>query len=300
MITGDNELTAMNIAKQVGLAKDGDEAITGKDLERISDEEMMAVISRVKIFARTNPEDKLRIVQAFQKMGLSVAVTGDGVNDALALKQAEIGIAMGRKGTDVAKEAADIVITDDNYATIVKAIEEGRTIYDNVLKSIRYLISTNISELMTILMALIIGLPSPLLPAQILWINLVSDGFPAIALALDPKDPTAMQRLPRSKEHKLLNTNSLAGLLLIGVVVSSIALIVYWVFIHSTSNIVLARTWTFTILIVLQLVVAFIIRGRHAQYNQKLVLAVLVTLVIQALILTVPPLYPIFKIQNPF
>lgn len=300
MITGDNELTAMNIAKQLGLAKEGDEAILGKDLEKITDDELLSVITKIKVFARTNPEDKLRIVRAFQRLGLSVAVTGDGVNDALALKQAEIGIAMGKKGTDVAKEAADMVITDDNYATIVKAIEEGRTIYDNVLKSIRYLVSTNISELLTILIALIVGLPAPLVPAQILWINLVSDGLPAIALALDPKDPQAMKKLPRSKDHKLVDIPSLVKLLSIGLVCSCTALIVYWLVFNLHGNLVLARTWTFTVLIVLQMIVPFIIRGKNAGFNQKLVLAVVVTLFIQVLILAIPPLYPIFKIQSPF
>src|SRR3989344_4826990 len=298
MITGDNELTAHAVAVKLELAEEGEEMITGKDLEKISDEQLKNIIQKVRVFARTNPEDKLRIVKAFQQLGLSVAVTGDGVNDALALKQAEVGVAMGKKGTDVAKEAADIVITDDNYATIVKAIEEGRTIYDNVLKSIRYLVSTNLSELLTILIALILGLPSPLLPAQILWINLVSDGFPAIALALDPKDPMAMKKLPRSKEHRLLNLNSLALLIGIGLAVSLIALIVYWHTYKSSGNLAFARTWTFSTLILLQMLVAFIIRGNRKHANQKLVAAVVFTLAIQALILVNPIFYPIFKIEK--
>ncbi len=300
MVTGDNELTAMAIGKQLGMAVEGDDVLKGSDLEKLSDAELQSVIWKVKIFARTNPEDKLRIVKAFQEAGLSVAVTGDGVNDALALKQAEIGIAMGKKGTDVAKEAADMVITDDNYATIVRAIEEGRTIYDNVHKSIRYLLSTNVSELLTILMALILGLPSPLLPAQILWINLVSDGLPAIALALDPKDPMAMKKLPRSKNRQLLDLNSASLLLFIGFVVSILSLIVYWHVLKSSGNLILARTWTFTILILCQLAVAFIIRGNYRYLNRKLILATLLTAVIQVIILFNPIFHPIFKIVKPW
>jgi P-type Ca2+ transporter type 2C len=297
MITGDNELTAMSIAQELGLATLGDEVILGKDLEKFSDEQLAQLIQRVKVFARTNPEDKLRIVKAFQALGQIVAVTGDGVNDALALKQAEIGIAMGKKGTDVAKEAADIVITDDNYATIVKAVEEGRSIFDNVLKSIRYLISTNLAEVLTIILALILGLPSPLLPVQILWINLVSDGLPAIALALDPKDPNAMSRMPRAKNKKLLDSKSLGLLFGIGITVAFLSFVAFWWHMENSGNLTLARSWVFTVLILLQMIVAFIIHGRKTP-NNKLIMAVVLTLVIQGVILSVPSLHPIFKIQN--
>lgn len=300
MVTGDNQLTAMAIARQLGLISEGDEVMSGQDLEKITDEELQSIIWKVKIFARTNPEDKLRIVKAFQEAGMAVAVTGDGVNDALALKQAEIGVAMGRKGTDVAKEAADIVITDDNYASIVKAVEEGRTIYDNVLKSIRYLLSTNISELVTILLALLMGLPLPLVPAQILWINLVSDGLPAIALALDPKDPDAMRKPPRSKKTKLLGLDSFGLLFFYGLVIAVIALTAYWQIMTKTGNVILARTWTFTVLIMLQMVMAFIIRGKKSHTNKNLIWAVIFTTAIQLLILVNPIFHPIFKIQRPW
>lgn len=300
MVTGDNELTAMAVARQLNMVEEGDEVLTGKDLAKLDDSQFKSILLKVKVFARTSPEDKLRIVKGLQELSLTVAVTGDGINDALALKQAEIGIAMGKKGTDVAKETADIVITDDNYASIVQAIEEGRTIYDNVLKSIRYLFSTNVSELLTILIALILGLPSPLLPAQILWINLVSDGLPAIALALDPKDPMAMKKMPRSKEHQLLDLNSSLILMVIGFVVSVIALIVYWHTYKSSGNVVLARTWTFSILILCQLAVAFIIRGNFKAYNRNLIIACLITVAVQALILFDPLFHPVFKIQKPW
>ena len=300
MITGDNQFTAMAIAQELGLAQSGDEVVLGKDIEKYTDEELANVLSKVTVFARTNPEDKLRIVSSFQRMGYNVAVTGDGVNDSLALKQAEIGIAMGKKGTDVAKEAADMVITDDNYATIVSAIEEGRTIYDNVHKAIRYLLSTNIGEILTILLALIVGLPAPLLPVQILWINLASDGLPALALALDPKDPHALKRQPRSKFEPLLNKMQLGMLTGIGLIVAGISLGVYWFVYHQSNDLVLARTWTFTVMIVLQMFVAFMIHGFHKTPNIKLIGAVLITLASQFIILSWPALHSWFGIKPIF
>ncbi|MBX4187586.1 MAG: cation-translocating P-type ATPase [Candidatus Doudnabacteria bacterium] len=298
MITGDNEHTAMAISMELGLAQDGDEVVLGKEVEKSTDEELGSILSKVTVFARTNPEDKLRIVSSFQRLGYSVAVTGDGVNDSLALKQAEIGIAMGKKGTDVAKEAADIVITDDNYATIVSAIEEGRTIYDNVHKSIRYLLSTNIGEILTILFALIIGLPAPLLPVQILWINLASDGLPALALALDPKDPNALLKQPRTKNEPLFKNSHLAALVGLGVVVAALCLAVYYFVYHITKDLILARTWTFTVMIFLQMIVAFLIHGLHRSINKKLIAAVIVTLLMHLVILFSPSLYSMFGIKS--
>lgn len=298
MITGDNELTAMSIAQELGLAREDDEVLNGRDLERFDEEELREVIGRVKIFARTSPQDKLRIVKALQQSGYNVAVTGDGINDALALRQAEIGVAMGRKGTDVAKEAADIVITDDNYRTIVKAVEEGRTIYDNVLKSIRYLLSTNIGEAVTILLALFAGFPTPFLPVQILWLNLVTDSLPAIALALDPKDPRAMTRKPLSKDHPLIGRKGFLQLAAIGVTIGLICDAVFAWVLTSSHNITLARTWTFTLMIVMQMVVVFLIHGIHHAYNRKLIGAVLLTILIQLIILSTPELHPLFEIQR--
>jgi len=300
MITGDNQNTAMAIAQDLGMAQDGDEVVLGQDLEKVTDEELGAILSKVTVFARTNPEDKLRIVSSFQRMGYNVAVTGDGVNDSLALKQAEIGIAMGKKGTDVAKEAADIVITDDNYATIVAAIEEGRTIYDNVHKAIRYLLSTNIGEISTILIALIIGLPSPLLPVQILWINLASDGLPALALALDPKDPNALLRSPRPRGEPLLGFRRLAALVAIGLAVAAVSLAVYYAVYKSSGDLVLARTWVFTVIIPLQMLVAFGIHGFRKTPNIKLIGAVAITLVSQAIILYFPVFHKAFGLTSIF
>ncbi|MGE5298170.1 MAG: cation-translocating P-type ATPase [Acidobacteriaceae bacterium] len=299
MITGDNELTAMTIAKQLDLVGPDDEVYLGKDLGKISDEDLQKIIQKVKVFARTDPEDKLRIVRAFQKAGFSVAVTGDGVNDALALKQAEIGVAMGNKGTDVAKEAADIVITDDNYATIILAIEEGRTIYDNVLKSFRYLLSTNVGEILTILFALGLGMPSPFTPVQILWINLVTDSLPALALAVDPKDPHNMKKRPRPKEAKLIDSKVLTFLLSAGLGVALLSLGVYrFIYNISGGDVVLARTWVFTFMIILQMIVAFLVRGFKNKFNYNLLWAVILTMGVQFSILSIPAFYKVFEIKG--
>ncbi len=300
MVTGDNAYTAMAVAKELGLAVEGDEVVLGQDLEKFSDDELANILPNVSVFARTNPEDKLRIVSAYQKLNYSVAVTGDGVNDALALKQAEIGIAMGKKGTDVAKEAADIVITDDNYATIITAVVEGRTIYDNVHRSIRYLLSTNIGEVFTILFALSLGLPSPLLPVQILWINLATDGLPALALALGAKDPHALQRKPRPKGEPILSPRHLLRLVISGLVISFVVLAAYYIVLHKTDDLTLARTWTFNVMIVLQMIIAFVVHGIKRRPTARLVSAVAVTLLVQFIILSSQRLSILFGITSLF
>lgn len=200
MITGDNELTGYAIAKQIGLIQKGDEVINGKQLALISDENLIQKLPKIRVFARVSPEQKLHIVQMLRRSGEVVAVTGDGVNDALALKQADVGVAMGKTGTDVAKEAADMILTDDNYATLVAAVREGRTIYDNMKSAIKYLIGCNVGEVIALLGASLIGWPFILTPLHLLYINLVTDGLPAIALALNPEHPAVMERRPRKNE----------------------------------------------------------------------------------------------------
>ncbi len=201
MITGDNAVTAHAIAKKIGLMHSGDEVITGIQFASLSGQEKRAKLASIRVFARTTPEQKLEIVSLFQQAGHVVASTGDGVNDALALKQADVGIAMGITGTDVAKEAADMVITDDNYATIVSAVEEGRIIYDNMKASIKYLIGSNIGEILSILGGALLGWPFILLPIQILYINLITDGLPALALALNARHRNIMTRSPRTEKN---------------------------------------------------------------------------------------------------
>ncbi|HSQ51352.1 MAG TPA: HAD-IC family P-type ATPase, partial [Nitrospiraceae bacterium] len=197
MITGDHKETAMAIAGELGAFEGQEQALSGTELDRLSDDELVRNVGNVAVYARVSAEHKLRIVKAWQARGAIVAMTGDGVNDAPAVKAADIGVAMGVTGTDVTKEAADMVVTDDNFASIAAAVEEGRGIFDNIRKTIYFLLSCNVSEVLVMLFAALIGLPLPLLPIQILWMNLVTDGFPALALAVDPKSPDLMKRQPR-------------------------------------------------------------------------------------------------------
>jgi Ca2+-transporting ATPase len=212
MITGDHRLTAIAVAKEVGIFKEGNMVLTGEELDKLSDEEFEKIVEKVTVYARVSPEHKLRIVNALKKKGHIVAMTGDGVNDAPAVKAADVGVSMGISGTDVTREASDIVLTDDNFATIVKAVEQGRVIYDNIRKYARFLISCNFDELLVIGLFAILGgifgetlYPLPLLPAMILWINLVTDGAPAVALATDPPDVDVMDRPPRKPEEGILH-----------------------------------------------------------------------------------------------
>ncbi len=205
MITGDHIETAKAIASSLGILKGNDLALTGKELDEISQENLQRNIMKYSVFARVSPEHKVRIVKAFQSIGNVVAMTGDGVNDSPALKNADIGIAMGKNGTDVAKNASDMVLADDNFITIVKAVKQGRNIYDNIQKAIHFLISTNIGEIVTIFLGLVLGMKSPLLAIQLLWINLVTDSLPAIALGLEPPDKNIMNRKPKDSKKGLFS-----------------------------------------------------------------------------------------------
>lgn len=294
MVTGDNELTANAIATEIGLIAEGEEIITGENLARFTDEELNRVLARVRIFARVTPEHKLRIVTALKRLGGVVAVTGDGVNDALALKQADVGVAMGITGTDVAKEASDIVITDDNYATIVGAVEEGRVIFDNIVKAVVYLTTCNLGEITVILTAVSLGFPTPLLPAQILWMNLVTDGLPALALAVDEKGANVMRRPPRAVRSGILNRESLAFVIAGGLALGLLTLAVFAAVLYR-GGLTPARAVAFNLLIFLQLVMAFLVRkNRHLESNRLLLLAAALVLLLQWLILTVPFLRSLF------
>ena len=194
MITGDHKHTAMAIARELGMTADGREALSGAELEELRDEELTKLAQRIAVYARVSAEHKLRVVKAWKARDAIVAMTGDGINDAPAVKEADIGVAMGLTGTDVTKEASDIVVIDDNFATIESAVREGRAIYQNIRKAIHYLLSCNVSELFVMVFAMIANLPLPLTPVQILWINLVTDGLPALALAVEPPEPNIMKR----------------------------------------------------------------------------------------------------------
>ncbi len=257
MITGDHPVTAQAIAAELGILGAGDEVLIGTELERLSADEFRERVERVAVYARVTAEQKLRIVRAWKARGAVVAMTGDGVNDAPALREASIGVAMGITGTEVAKEASDMVIADDNFASIVAAVEEGRGIFDNVAKTLVYLLAGNLGELTLMLAAGIAGLPVPLLPVQLLWINLVTDGLPALALATDPIDPGVMRRPPRRASAQLADGAALRGLLLTGGLTAGVAFGAYWYELRSGAGVELARNAAFSTLVFAELLRAF-------------------------------------------
>lgn len=293
MVTGDNELTALTIAKEIGLIEKDENVITGEELDKLSDEDLEKVILNTSVFARTKPEDKLRLATIYKKLGFVVGVTGDGVNDSLALKKADVGIAMGKSGTDVAKEASDIVLSDDNYSTLIKAVLEGRTIYANIVKSITYLLSGNLSEISLIFFAAILKLPDPLLPTQILWVNLVTDGLPALALASDNKSSSILKEKPRDIRQNILTPKRIGFILTFGFVIAGLLLILFSKLLSGNSEI-FARTVIFNVLVFSHMALAFIVRG-HAIFkmNKILIASVLVTVFLQLLI-TFSPLQKFF------
>jgi len=231
MITGDHPLTALTIARDLGIigAESDARAITGEQLAEMSVEELANVVEQVSVYARVSPEHKVKIVEALKGKGHFVSMTGDGVNDAPALKRADIGVAMGITGTDVSKEAADMVLLDDNFATIVNAVREGRTIYENIRKFVRYIISSNIGEIFLMLMAPLLGLPIPLSAVQLLWINLVTDGLPGLALGVEPADPNTMKRPPHSPGESVLARGLGSYIVSVGVLLGTVCLAAeYW------------------------------------------------------------------------
>lgn len=298
MITGDNELTAKAIAKEVGLLKEGDEILSGFQLDELSDEALQRIIKKVRVFARVIPEQKLRIIKIYQSLGEVVAVTGDGVNDALALKQAQVGIAMGSIGTEVAKEASDVIILDDNLSTIVSAIEQGRLIYSNILKVIKFLMAGNLSELLLIAGAVSLGLPTPLLPVQILWINFVTDGLPALALTADSASSKIMQTPPRDKNLGFLNHQTINFILISGGLIAAGTLAIFYLFLK-IGDLTFARSYAFSIVVILQMILIFAMRRHHGVFsNRYLLFAVSSVIILQGLILYYPPLQQIFKTES--
>ena len=306
MITGDHKETAVAIARELGLQRNDDIALSGAELDGLTDEQLMQQVERVTVYARVSAEHKLRVVQAWKRNGAIVAMTGDGVNDAPAIKASDIGVAMGLAGTDVTKEASDMVVTDDNFASIAAAVEEGRGIFDNIRKTVHFLLSCNMSEVLVMLFATLFGLPLPLLPIHILWMNLVTDGFPALALAVDPKAPDLMQQPPRKTEARLLESGRLwaiagEGLLLAVIALSAFSLSLFiW-----KQPIDQARTVTFTVMVAAQLVHAFNCRSDRwslfhvgVTSNRALLWAVGVSVALQVGILTIPVMEPIFKVAS--
>lgn len=295
MVTGDNELTAKTVGENIGLLSEGDEILTGAQLNQLSGEEFLQRINKVKIFARITPEDKYKIVMAYQKLGEVVAVTGDGVNDALALKKADVGVSMGKTGTDVSREASDIVLLDDNIASLVTAVEQGRLIYNNILKVVKFLLTGNLSEILLIGFAVILGLPTPLLPTQILWINFVTDGLPALSLGVDSASPNIMRVPPRTNSNLL--DGKMVRYILIGGILISVVCFIFFYYVNMYWGLKESRAYTFTLMVVLQMILPFIIRRHHSIVSNKWLLAsVLFVLAMQLMILTNPFLKELFKI----
>ena len=296
MITGDHKITAQAIGRELGLQG---EVMTGDEIEKCAD--LSKVVEGISIFARVSPEHKMKIVDALRKNGEVIAMTGDGVNDAPALKNADIGIAMGITGTDVAKEASAMILMDDNFASIVNAVEEGRNIYDNIKKFVNYLLSANFGEVLVLFMAMLIGFKDggyivvPLVAIQILWLNLVTDGLPALALGLDPETPGTMQRPPRKPNEHIVSKNMTWNIVATGILMC-IAVLAMFKYGLSTSA-VKGQTMAFTSLVVLEMVRVYMVRANYNLSffsNKYLVGAIILSLLLHLSVVYVPFLQPIF------
>jgi Ca2+-transporting ATPase len=308
MITGDHPATARAIARELGIlvgedgADGGGRVLSGAELARLDRAAFEAVVEQVRVYARVDPAQKIRIVQALQDKGEVVAMTGDGVNDAPALRAANIGVAMGKGGTDVAREAAHMVLLDDNFATIVHAVRQGRRLYDNIRKFIRYGVTTNSAEIWTIFLAPFFGLPIPLLPIHILWINLVTDGLPALALTAEPAEHGIMRRPPRPLQESIFAHGMWQHMLWVGLLMAALTLIIQaWAFHTGHAH---WQTMVFTVLTLTQLVHVMAIRSEKESLfavgmfsNRPMALAVLATFLLQLATIYVPALNPIFKTE---
>lgn len=303
MITGDHITTAKAIAKDLEILRGRELAITGQELDKIPDSKLEKDIMNYSVFARVTPEHKVRIVKAFQKTGAVVAMTGDGVNDAPALKKSDIGIAMGRKGTDVAKNAADMILNDDNFVTIVDAVKQGRNIFDNIKKAIHFLIATNIGEIVTIFVGLLLGVKSPLLAIQLLWINLVTDSLPAIALGLEPPEKNIMNRPPRDAKKSIFADGLMGKIVVEGFMIGMFTILAFFIG-NKYYGIEVARTMAFISLGMLELIHSFNVKSEESIFkvglfeNKYLLGAFVLGTVLQLGIIFVPSLAEIFKLTQ--
>ena len=300
MITGDHIVTAKAIAKDLGILGEHDKAMTGAQLDGMGQEELERHIWEYSVFARVSPEHKVRIVKAFQKQGAVVAMTGDGVNDAPALKAADIGCAMGISGTDVAKGAADMIMTDDNFATIVDAVKQGRGIFENIKKTVHFLLSSNIGEIITVLTAFLLRLPAPLLAIQLLWVNLVTDSLPALALGVEPVDPDIMKRPPTDAKKSLFAGGMAYNIAIEGCFIGAISLLAFTIG-RVYFDVTVGRTMAFAVLSLSQLVHAFNVRSERSVFrmglfsNPKMLLSFVVCLGLQVSVISIPMLSAVFK-----
>ena len=301
MITGDHIATAKAIAKELGILNKYDKAITGNELDKIPQKQLEKEIKEYSVFARVSPEHKVRIIKAWQNIGAVVAMTGDGVNDSPALKNADIGIAMGKNGTDVAKNAADMILTDDNFVTIIEAVKQGRNIYDNIKKAIHFLISTNIGEIVTIFMGLVLGFKSPLLAIQLLWINLISDSFPAIALGLEQPEKEIMNRKPINSKKGIFSDGLLTKIIIEGIMIGMLTLIAFSIG-NKYYGLEVGRTMAFVSIGILELIHSFNIKSEKSIFktgffeNKFLIASFILGIFIQTIVVIIPVLADIFKV----
>jgi Ca2+-transporting ATPase len=301
MITGDHPSTALAIARALGIARDPAEVMTGRELEQLDQAALAARLAAVRVFARVDPAQKIRIVEALRAGGACVAMTGDGVNDAPALKRSDVGVAMGRSGTDVAREASDLVLLDDNFATIVTAVREGRRIYDNIRKFIRFVMAGNAGEIWTIFLAPFLGLPLPLTPIQILWVNFITDGLPGLALATEPADADVMLRPPRPRGESVFAHGLWQHILWAGLLIGAVSLAACaWAIAHGEHP----QTMTFTVLTFAQLFHAQAVRSETQGYwrigplsNRFMLATVAASIALQLAIIYTPALQIVFGTQ---
>lgn len=302
MITGDHKITACATAKKIGIYHDGDRVMTGQELDNIGDDELCRNINKITVFARVNPEHKLRIVRAFKRGGNIVAMTGDGVNDAPAVSEADIGVSMGIAGTDVTKQAADVILLDDNFATLVSAVSEGRVIYSNIRKFIRYLLSCNVGEVLTMFMGMLMGMPSVLLPIQILIVNLVTDGLPAIALGLEPPEKDIMKKKPRRRGESVFSGGLLTKIIFRGIIIALTTLAAFTSIFKATKDLSSARTGAFLTLVLTQLLHVFECKSEEKNIftvpyfnNIRLIGAVIISMAVVLTIIYLPPAAAVFS-----
>ena len=315
MITGDHKNTAVAIAKELGIATDISQSLTGSEIDSIPDEKFAKEIDNYRVFARVSPEHKVKIVRAFKKQGNIVSMTGDGVNDAPSLKSADIGVAMGITGTDVSKGASDMILTDDNFTTIVHAIEEGRNIYNNIKKTIMFLLSCNLGEVLCVFFATVFGWAMPLVPTQLLWVNLITDTLPAISLGMDPGDKDVMNRKPRDPKESFFAEGAGMRAIVGGVLIGILTLVAFYLgIIHSgdvpikeakdgTEIVTYGRTMAFIVLTFSQLFYSLSMRNSKKTIfevgffgNMFLIISIIISIILQVLLISIPPIAEMFKV----
>jgi Ca2+-transporting ATPase len=317
MITGDHKNTAFAIAFELGIAECIDQVITGQEIDDFTDEEFSGIITQYRVFARVSPEHKVKIIKALKSHGNIVSMTGDGINDAPSLNIADIGVAMGITGTDVAKEASDLILTDDNFATIVYAIEQGRNIYNNIKKSVIFLLTCNLGEVLTVFITLLIGWKAPLIATQILWINLITDSFPAIALGMDPGNPDVMKEKPRNSKESFFAGGSGIHVILGGTLIGALTILAFWYGFYENGyspfndsapakTVEYARTMAFIVLVFTQLFYSLALRNSTKSIfligifsNKYLIASIMLGVLLQLGVVGIPLMQRAFNLQMP-